>query len=345
MGRFQEWWTGLPSLLSRLRAALDSQGGHDEVEEALSMTNSVTPPTWLVTGAQGFLGANLGAYLDGRATRIGLARREPASALFDRTLELDLREPGALEAAVVQTRPSVIVHAAALSSHEACESDPDLARLMNVEVTERLARAADDCGSRFILISTDAVFDGKRGDYAEDDATNPFSVYGRTKLEGEQRAAEATQALILRTNFFGWSPNGTRSILEFFVNELSAGHSVSGFTDFTVTSMYAQHLSRIIWQLANLDESGVLHVASRDPLTKYEFGVTVARRFGLPERLIASVASDPAAVPPRSRNISLNTDKLASVLGEEVPSQSEGIDQASLDATSLRARIRHSIDA
>lgn len=345
MGRFQEWWTGLPSLLSRLRAALDSQGGHDEVEVAISMTNSATAPTWLVTGAQGFLGANLGAFLDGRATRIGLARREPASALFERTLGLDLLEPGALETVVAETRPGVIVHAAALSSHEACESDPELARLMNVEVTGRLAQAAEDCGARFILISTDAVFDGKRGDYAEDDETNPFSVYGRTKLEGEERAAEATQALILRTNFFGWSPNGTRSILEFFVNELSAGHAISGFTDFTVTSMYAQHLSRVIWQLANLGVSGVLHVASRDALTKYEFGVTVARRFGLPEQLIAPVASDPAAIPPRSRNISLNTARLASVLGEQVPSQSEGIDQAFVDATSLRARIRHSNDA
>jgi dTDP-4-dehydrorhamnose reductase len=260
-------------------------------------------------------------------------------------LGVDLVVPEALEAAVAETRPDVIVHAAALSSHEACESDPALAQIMNVDVTERMARAAEACGARFILISTDAVFDGLRGDYSESDETNPFSVYGRTKLEGEKRAAEATQALILRTNFFGWSPTGKRSILEFFVNELSAGNSVRGFTDFTVTSMYVQHLAQVIWQLGNLSDSGVLHVASRDALTKCEFGMAVAHRFDLPEHLISPEASDPSAIPPRSRNISLNTDKLASILGGQVPSQAEGINLAHKDAATLRAYVRNSSDA
>jgi dTDP-4-dehydrorhamnose reductase len=309
------------------------------------MTNSATLPTWLITGAQGFLGANLGAFLDHRATRVGIARKSSPSLSFDQMLGVDLVEPDALEAAVAETRPDVIVHAAALSSHEACESDPALAQVMNVDVTDRLAKAAESCGAKFILISTDAVFDGQRGDYRESDETNPFSVYGRTKLEGEKRAAEATQALILRTNFFGWSPTGKRSILEFFVNELSAGNSVRGFTDFTVTSMYAQHLAKAIWQLGNLSDSGVIHVASRDALTKYDFGIAVANRFGLPEDLISPVASDPTAIPARSRNISLNTDKLSGILGEHAPSQGEGIDAAHNDAATVREHVRNSSDA
>ena len=309
------------------------------------MTESTIRPKWLVTGAQGFLGANLGAFLEGRATRVGLARTASASPCFDQVLGVDLVVPEALEAAVAETRPDVIVHAAALSSHEACESDPALAQIMNVDVTERVARTAEACGARFILISTDAVFDGQCGNYSESDETNPFSVYGRTKLEGEKRAAEATQALILRTNFFGWSNTGKRSILEFFVNELSAGNSVRGFTDFTVTSMYVQHLAQAIWQLGNLSDSGVLHVASRDALTKYEFGMAVAHRFDLPEHLISPAAADPSAIPPRSRNISLNTDKLASILGGPVPSQAEGIDLAHRDAAALRSYVRNSSDA
>jgi dTDP-4-dehydrorhamnose reductase len=309
------------------------------------VTPSPTAPTWLVTGAQGFLGANLGHFLSDRAHRIGLARTTGTSGQFDELLDLDLSRLDGIEAAVLQARPSVVVHAAALSSHEACEADPDLAQLINVEVTDRLARAAQEVGARLILISTDAVFDGKQGNYRESDEPNPFSVYGETKLQGEQRACAATEALVVRTNFFGWSPSGSRSILEFFVNELSAGTQVRGFTDFTVTSMYAQHLAQAIWDLAHTSATGILHVSSSDALSKYEFGMQVANRFDLSHSLITPIASDPTVVPPRSRDLSLNTDLVASFLGSPTPSQSEGINQAFADSRALRSLIRSSDDA
>jgi dTDP-4-dehydrorhamnose reductase len=309
------------------------------------MTQSPAPPTWLITGAQGFLGANLGHFLKGRANRIGVARGEARSFQYNEFISLDLSRLDGIHDAVRLARPEVIVHAAALSSHEACESDPELAQRMNTEATERLAQAAEEVGARFILISTDAVFDGQRGNYRESDAVNPFSVYGQTKLEGEQRAADATNALILRTNFFGWSPTGSRSILEFFVNELSAGNQVSGFTDFSVTSMYAQHLAQAIWELAHTDATGIVNVASRDSLSKYEFGTKVADRFNLPSGLITPVASDPNAIPARSRDLSLNTERLASILGSPAPSQEEGIQQAFADSTGLQSLIHSSSDA
>lgn len=295
-------------------------------------------PTWLVTGATGFLGANMGAFLDGRADRIGAVRqpREP-DALFDRYVASDLEDPAALVRAIEHLRPDVVLHAAAMASHEACEVDPQRARLINAWASEALARAATRAGSRFVLISTDAVFDGTRGHYSETDTAHPMSVYGQTKLEAEQLVLDSTDALVVRTNFFGWSPTGRRSILEFFVNAMSSGEQVRGFTDFTTSSAYVQVLARALWDLCALEATGMVHLTSPDALTKYEFGAAVAEEFGLDAGLITPTTSD--MHPPRERDISLDVARAESWLGEALPRQREGIARAAADALTLRRSV------
>lgn len=294
--------------------------------------------TWLVTGAHGFLGANLGLHLEGRAHRVGAVRGATSTGgPYDRYVIADLERPDALLSFITQERPDVIVHAAAMASHEECERDPARAEHVNSTATGALAQAAQRAGSRFVLISTDAVFDGERGAYTEDDETKPTSVYGATKRKGERLAAGTSDALILRTNFFGWSPTGRRSILEFFVSELSAGRPVRGFTDFSTTSAYAQVLADTIWRLVETDASGLFHVASPDVLSKYEFGIAVAEEFGLPTHLITPAKAD--VTPPRGRDLSLDVSKAQALLGAELPTQREGVRRALADADTLRLRI------
>ena len=295
-----------------------------------------TRPTWLVTGANGFLGANVGAFLAGRAERIGAVRRptEP-DAVFDRYLASDLEDPVALVRAIEELRPDVVLHAAAMASHEACEADPQKARLVNAWASEALARAAARAGSRFVLISTDAVFDGARGHYAEDAETSPTSVYGRTKLEGEQLVASATDALIVRTNFFGWSPTGRRSILEFFVNALSNGEQIRGFTDFTTSSAYAQVVAESLWDLTAAGATDVVHLTSPDAMTKYDFGVAVADEFGLDAALITPTRSD--IQPSREGDISLDVSRAQALLGRGLPTMRVGIARAAADTATRRA--------
>jgi dTDP-4-dehydrorhamnose reductase len=224
-----------------------------------------------------------------------------------------------------------------MAAHQDCERDPELAHLINAEATESLASAADACGARFVYISTDAVFDGRRGHYAEDEIPSPTSVYGRTKLAGEERARRATDALIIRTNFFGWSPSGTRSILEFFVNELGAGNRVRGFTDFTTTSAYAPVLAETIEALVSGGATGTFHVTSPDALTKYAFGVAVADEFGLDSGLITPTNAD--IHPPRNGDISLDVSRAEAALGRSLPTQVEGIRLAQRDTATLRQAL------
>lgn len=287
-------------------------------------------PTWLISGASGFLGANVGLWLEGRVTRVAIARGRVGASCFDSVVAADLLDPPSVMAAVAEVRPDVIVHAAALASHAGCEAEPTLAHRMNVDAARTMAQAAVSVGARLAHISTDAVFDGTIGNYRETDAVSPFSVYGETKLLGEQAVASVDPtALIARTNFFGWSPSGTRSILEFFVNALTAGTPVSGYTDFVVTSIYAQHLASALFSLANGSASGIVHVASSDPLSKYHFGLEVARVFGLDAGLIAPTSTGSASDGiSRTRDLSLNTDLAASLIGTPLPSQAAGVDLA-----------------
>ncbi len=297
--------------------------------------------TWLVTGASGFLGANAGLFLAGKSvSTVGLSRGVATPPHFNAALRGDLSEPELLAEKVRESRPNVILHAGALASHEQCEADPSLATRINADATRALARVAAEIGATFIYISTDAVFDGARGDYMESDGPSPFSVYGESKLLGERYALEQTDALVIRTNFFGWSPTGSRSVLEFFVNSLRSGTPVSGYTDFTVTSTYAQYLIDAIWQLAQQRTTGVVHVASTDKCSKYEFATTVAEVFGLDGSLISPVKAAAAThATSRARDLSLRVDKLESLLGTQAPTQHAGILQAYEDSGTICAEL------
>ena len=295
--------------------------------------------TWLVTGSSGFLGSNAGLWLDGRATRVGMSRNVQASTLFDRQHPIDLRDHEATADLVRSVRPQVVLHAAAISGHETCANDPDQAFAVNVIATQVISDAAAEVGARLIYISTDAVFPGLSGNYSEIDEPEPFSYYGETKLAGEKVvSATVADSLVLRTNFFGWSVPGNKSVLEFFVNSLRAGQGVHGYPDSVVTSIYVRSLIEIIWRLNELGTTGTVHVASSDVLSKHDFGVAVARQFGLDPNLIAPMPSvAKGSTTSRSRDISLNTDLLASILGERPQSQSSGIRQAHEDEATVRA--------
>jgi dTDP-4-dehydrorhamnose reductase len=281
----------------------------------------MTKPTWMITGANGFLGANATAYLANKATTIGITRDTH-----------DLTNPATLAEEITNTKPEYLFHAAAIASHQLCEEQPDLANAINAEATRVLARACENAGTKMIYISTDSVFSGLQtalrpaGNYTEQDPTDPNTVYGESKLQGEIHAQTETNPLIVRTNFFGWSPTGHGSILEFFINELGAKRNINGFTNFTTTSLYVQTLLDYIYRLK--DHAGIFHVTSRDAITKYEFGVKVAQRFGLDESLITPTEL------ATSKDISLRTEKLMKELNLTVKDQSEGIQRAHQDKKS-----------
>jgi dTDP-4-dehydrorhamnose reductase len=283
----------------------------------------------LITGASGLLGLNLA--LEARQTHqvVGVDHCQLIGVPFEQ-VRADLLERGALDRMLDTVQPDWLIHCAALASLEACEADPGLARSLNASLPGDLAAACKVRGVKMVHISTDAVFDGTALDlYSEEDVPNPLSLYAKTKLQGEQAVLSAyPAAIVARVNFYGFSISGKRSIAEFFINNLRAGERIKGFTDLNFNPTFVGHLADLLLHMLAKDLCGMYHVASADVMTKFAFGVTLARRFGLDESLISPESVDRSGlIARRANNLGLSVRRLVTALGEPVPDFSSGLDR------------------
>jgi dTDP-4-dehydrorhamnose reductase len=283
----------------------------------------------LITGASGLLGLNLALETAAEHVVYGTAKDHLLNTRAFTVLPGDLLAPGAVDQVLDQAQPDWVIHCAALANIDACEADPVLARKVNTELPAELATHVARGGARLVHISTDSVFDGQRGNYSEDDLANPLSVYARTKLDGERAVMQANpDAVVARVNLFGWSMSGRRSLGEFFVRNLQASNPVNGFTDVFFCPLLANDLAHLLVKMLQLKLSGLYHVVSPECLSKYEFGLRVAGKFGLDASLITPTSVERGGLlAARSPNLTLRTDKLAHSLGEPLPTVSEGLER------------------
>ena len=283
----------------------------------------------LVTGASGLLGLNLGFQLAGRYQITGITHSHALrGAPFD-VIQADLGKAGTFGKILERVRPDLVVHAAALADIDSCEKDPALSRRLNAELPGEVAAACERHDLALVHISTDAVFDGLKGEYAEDDLPNPQGIYAGDKLAGELAVAAAyPQAAIARVTFYGWSLMGKRSLAEFFFSNLSAGRGVNGFTDVISCTLLANDLVDLLAEMLEKRLRGIYHTVSREHLSKYQFGVNLARRFGLDDSLIQPVSvNEGRLVAKRSPNLTLQVSRLEAALGHALPGQSEGMEK------------------
>lgn len=254
----------------------------------------------LITGASGLLGLNLSLAARNAHTVIGVDRGRLSAPPFE-LVQMDLTESGSIERVLTESGPDAVIHCAAIADVDACERDPATARSLNSELPGRIAAACSAGGIAMVHISTDAVFDGtKAGPYEETDAPHPTNVYSETKLAGEAAVLAAhSRAIVARVNFYGWSVTGTRSLAEFFVNNLSAGRSVRGFTDVVFCPMLVNDLARLLVRMLEAGLHGLFHAVGPEPMSKYEFGVRIARQFGFDEQLIAAQSVEHAGLAAR----------------------------------------------
>jgi len=290
----------------------------------------------LVTGASGLLGLNLCMVASSYGYEvIGVVNHNLLAGVPFQVMSTDLSlidrhsdRAGAFERLLDQTRPDVIVHCAAMANVDECERLPNQAMQINAIVPGLLAKAAVSHGIQMVHISTDAVFDGVRGEYVETDAPSPINQYARTKLAGEQAVSQANpEALIARVNFYGWSLHGKRSLAEWFYHQLSTGQPVKGFIDVYFCPLHVHQLVDLLLAMVDKKLTGMYHVVSSQQLSKHEFGLRIAQRFGLNERLITPASwRDGNLTAARSPNLTLSTMKLTQSLGFPPPGQSSGLE-------------------
>jgi dTDP-4-dehydrorhamnose reductase len=230
----------------------------------------------VVTGAAGMVGSALVR---------GLAPEHDVVAVVHRTpLPADLRGvpaapwdlhgplPPALEAPA-----DAWIHCAAFTSVDGAEARPDEAWRVNVDGTRAAARAAAAAGARMVYVSTDAVFDGTRGLYAEEDAPAPVNAYARGKLAGEAEAAAAPGALVVRMNVVSRGAGLVRWLLE----AAGSGAAVPLFRDVFFNPVPVDAFAGLVLGLLGRGAQGVVHLGSAEVLSKAQFGRLVLAHAGL----------------------------------------------------------------
>ena len=283
----------------------------------------------LITGASGLLGLNLALEAASAHEVVAVDRGKLVNPPFQ-VVKGFLLAPGAVDSILDAVRPDWLIHCAALADLEACEDDPSLARRLNADLPGQIASACVQRGISLVHISTDAVFDGQKdGAYTENDAPKPLGVYAQTKLDGERAVLDVNPgAIVARVNFYGWSPTGKRSLAEFFFHNLTNNKSMSGFTDVVFCPMLVNHLTQILLTMLQKGLSGLYHVVGDQAMSKYQFGVEIARKFRLPESEISpkSILSS-SLTARRSHNLWLSTRKLSTDLGRPLPNFSTGLNE------------------
>jgi dTDP-4-dehydrorhamnose reductase len=208
-----------------------------------------------------------------------------------------------------------------------CESHPAEAQRVNVDASAALADIAADLGVRLVYVSTDAVFDGRIGNYTEEDEALPVNVYGKSKLRGEQAVLSRCQSsVVVRATIYGWNAQPKQSLAEWVICKLESGKPVPGFTDVRFAPLLVNDLAEMLLILLGGTRTGIYHAGSVDGLSKYDFAQTIASVFEFDRAQILPSRLEDAALPAaRPLNTTLNSKKLESVLGRAMPTVIQGV--------------------
>jgi dTDP-4-dehydrorhamnose reductase len=223
----------------------------------------------LITGGHGQLGRSLVRALD--AHDVKALRRS----------DLDISDAALVDAAFERNRPEAVVHCAALTDTNQCESDPAVAHVINAVGAENVARACARVGARLLAVSTNEVFGGeKRSPYAEDDAVAPVNAYGVSKLAGERLAVAANpETLVVRTSWlYG---EGGNNFIEKVQAAARAGRALSFVTDEVASPTSTDDLAAAMRRL--LEEGappGAYHLVNEGEASRCDWACEVVRLAG-----------------------------------------------------------------
>jgi len=274
----------------------------------------------LITGCSGLLGNNLIYYFKNYFDILGLYNSNPVNIEGVNTMKCDLLNKIELNIIIKNYKPKIIIHCAALSNVDQCEIDQRLAKRINIVATKNVVEAIDD-SAILIYISTDSVYDGRKGMFSEDDPINPLNYYGITKYKGEMEVLKIERSLVFRTNFYGWNILKKESLVEWIINELKEKQKINCFHDAYFSSMYTFEFAKVVHDAIKKNLRGVYNCGSFNSCSKLEFAQKIAVKFGFDKSLIHPISiEDFSFKAKRAKNQSLNMKKIEKDLGHRLKS-------------------------
>lgn len=280
----------------------------------------------LVTGGSGLLGQFLIEQWVEKFEILATVNQHPISSPRVRSAICDLTNLSAVRNLIESFHPRYVVHAAALTNVDICESQVRLAHEVNVVATENIVRSLPEQNTRLIYISTDQVFDGRGSFYKETDQVNPINVYGQTKAKAEAVVLNNRNSAVVRTNFYGGTTSQKASFSDWIIRDLKLGKELNMFDDIYFCPISIKALCFNLELLLKSDLVGIFNFVGGERLSKYDFAVRLAKHLKLDQRLINRRQIDQSkflAKRPHDMSLSIERAKIE-LTGFKVESVNEG---------------------
>jgi dTDP-4-dehydrorhamnose reductase len=264
------------------------------------------PERVLITGCGGMLGNAIYPYFERRCRSL-FATDKLASGPW--MYELDVRDEDALAEAFREIRPDLVLHLAAETDLEFCETHPDVAEATNASATRTIGRLAESFDTTLVYISTAGVFDGeKEGFYTEADAPRPIMVYGRTKLEGEDHVrALCRRHYVVRAGWMvGGGPRKDHKFVSKILEQVFEGRRlIHAVADKLGTPTYTHDFAMNLFRLLASGCHGTYHMACEGHGSRYDVAREIVAICGRPDIEVRPVDSsffDDLYFAPRPRS-------------------------------------------
>lgn len=267
----------------------------------------------LLFGGSGLVGFGIKQFLSDRYQIIA-----PGHA------EVDVTKRDNISRIIEQIHPEIIIYAVGLTSVDKAEQEPELAYLLNTKAPAIIAKEALSFDIPFLYFSTDAVFDGIMEDrpYRETDKTNPLSVYGKSKLKGEQTVMEISDRNYVVRIIMPYSiiPPRKKNFIWIILDAFKEGKEIYGITDQVINPICINDITEAVYKLIKNRAGGIYHLGATDYVTNIEFIKKLAKIFNFNENLIREVLFEDffQKKAPRTKFCWLDTLKFRKKFGNNI---------------------------
>lgn len=231
--------------------------------------------------------------------------------------------------------PNVVINTMAYSNVDFCELHQKETYQLHVEMTEKLFDICSEINSKLILISTDYVFDGKKGFYSEENESNPINYYGYTKALSEKIVLKNPQNAVLRTaSVYGWNPQVR--FLNFVLNNLKKGNEIFVYDNIIFSPTLIDELVESILKVASTNAHGIFHTVGSSCISKFNFAEIIAKKFGLLDRLVRPIETkEKQPIAKRPFNTCLDNSKAKKILNINFSTVEEGLNKIVMQSHSI----------
>ena len=283
----------------------------------------------LITGASGLLGRNLVKHCSSRFEIYGTySTRDFKPDKID-LRHLDLRKPEEIESSLDAISPAIVIHCAGLTDIQYCQGNQKEAEEVNYRATAQLAAFCAQKGIRLVFLSSDMVFNGEKGNYKEDDKTEPKNHYGNTKLRAEQAVRGICENYVIaRMNLiYGHGEAQKKTFTDRILIANWSGKPYPIFKGQVRSPISLDTASRAVRELAEGDLKGIFHLGGTEAVDRWDFALKAATYFKMDSSLVeeSEIPEELKAVYPV--NTSYDIGKVKSELKTEMLSIDEGLKQ------------------